>query len=261
MPSVPPAAVSVEETRPSMTIAELRARWFEQSTGTGWLFSTDWHDPAIDAVCEACVRAENVWPAAERLGAARAAAGASLGETLADVDGLTAVLPDLPTELLYRAVSLGWADHSGAPAADVLDPLTGLVSIDYLRVRMGELYRAADVDGRCVSDAYALVTVRLDLAGRVGWDRVTPMILAGDALRTVFDGEQTLARLSRRAAVALTRREPLLPRRVQLLSGLLAERLIRDARSVPPPAPPRVWIEQLPHAHHAACDLVGELGR
>ena len=262
MRAMPSVVVITDGIGPSPTMVELRSQWFEQSTGAGWLFSTDWHDPAVDAVCEACLRGENVWPAAERLGAARADSGASLGETLADVDGLTAVLPDLPTEVLYRAVSLGWADRSGAPAIDVLDPLTGLASIDYLRVRLGEVYRAAEVDGRCVSDTHALVAVRLDLAGRVGWAKVTPLILAGDVLRTVFDGEQSLARVSSQAAVALTRREPLLPRRVQLLTELLDQRLHRDARRDAQPAgPPRVWIEPLPASHAAACDLVCELGR
>ena len=45
----------------------------------------------------------------------------------------------------------------------VFDPLTGLVSQDYLRTRLGELYRAADVAGYRVSERHALVVVRLDL--------------------------------------------------------------------------------------------------
>ena len=132
-------------------------------------------------------------------------AGVSLGETLADVDGLTAVLPGLATEVLHRAVSLGWADRMMAPRPPVFDPLTGLVSADYLRTRMGEVYRAADVADTKVSATHALVVVRVDLTGRTGWDRITPLILSGDAMRTVFDGGQTLARLADHMAVALCR--------------------------------------------------------
>ena len=120
-----------------------------QSNTAGWVFASDWHDPAVEALCEACLRGDNLWPAARtaRLGPGRRA-GASLGETLADVDGLTAVLPGVATDVLHRAVSLGWADQMTEPAPSVFDPLTGLVSPDYLRTRLGEVYRAADIAAR-----------------------------------------------------------------------------------------------------------------
>lgn len=242
-----------------LTSAELQDRWFERSCDAGWVFVCDWHDPAVDALCEACLRGADLWPTAERLGSARADAGISLGETLADIDGLTAVCPGLETDVLHRAVSLGWADRMITPRVTVFDPLTGLVSQDYLRTRMGELYRAADVAGHRVSEKQALVVVRLDLVGRTGWDRITPLILSGDAMRTVFDGGQTLARLADHMAVALTEREAMLPRRSQLLAGMVTERLSRD-RDQPDPHP-RVWIERLPDSLPAAVGLIGELGR
>jgi hypothetical protein len=243
----------------TLTSAELQELWFAQSSATGWVFASDWHDPAIDALCEACLRGENLWPTGERLGSVRADAGVSLGETLADVDGLTAVLPGLATEVLHRAVSLGWADRMMEPVPAIFDPLTGLVSSDYLRTRMGEVYRAADVAGRPVPPSQALVVVRMDLTGRTGWDRITPLILAGDAMRTVFDGGQTLARLADHMAVALTDRDEMLPRRTHLLTGLVTQRLARDDR-YPSPGP-RVWIERLPDTWPAAIDLIGQLSR
>jgi len=242
-----------------LSSAELQDRWFVQSSGGGWIFAGDWHETAVEALCEACVYGDNLWPAAERLGSARAAAGVSLGETLADIDGLTTVLPGLPADVLQRAVSLGWADRMMAPEPSVLDPLTGLVSIDYLRTRIGEVYRAAEVAGHRVSADQALVVIKVDLTGRAGWHRITPLILAGDALRTVFDGGQTLVRLADHMAVVLTARDPLLARRVQLLCGLVSERLTRGHR-VPSPGS-RIWIEQLPDSLPAAIDLIGELGR
>src|SRR4029077_1106027 len=212
-----------------------------------------------EALCEACVRGDYLWPTAERLGSVRADAGVSLGETLADVDSLTAVLPGLQTDVLHRAVSLGWADRMMAPPPPVFDPLTGLVSQDYLQTRMGEVYREADVSATNVSMTHALVVVRIDLTGRTDWDRITPLILSGDAMRTVFDGGQTLARLADHMAVALTERGPMLPRRAQLLAGMVSERLAR-ADSSPNPGP-RVWIEQLPDSLPAAVDLIGQLDR
>ena len=251
----------------SFAAAEVRRRWYAESASAGWVFASDWHDPAVDALCEACLRQENVWAPAERLGMARAASGASLGETLADVDALTAVLPETPTDLLYRAVSLGWADRMSTPTASVFDSLTGLVSMDYLTTRLGELYRAAEVAGYRVSTHHALVVVRVDLSGRRGWDRLAPLILAADALRTVFDGGQSLAKLSDHMAVALTDREDMLARRTQLLAGLVTERLVQDRPAVRAfeghrcmPLP-RVWIEQLPDSQAAAIGLISELGR
>jgi len=239
----------------TLTSSELQHLWFERSAEAGWVFASDWHDPAIDALCEACVRGKSVWPAAERLGGVRAESGVSLGETLADVDGLTAVQPGLDTEVLHRAVSLGWADRMMAPRPSVFDPLTGLVSHDYLRTRMGEVYRAGEVADRRVSASHALVVVRVDLTGRSGWDRITPLILSGDAMRTVFDGGQTLARLADHMAVALTEREVMLARRAQLLAGMVGDRLSRrDQHSVS-----RVWIERLPDSLPAAIDLIGQL--
>ncbi|HEY5882786.1 MAG TPA: hypothetical protein VIU11_28020 [Nakamurella sp.] len=243
----------------TLTSAELRDRWFQQSSAAGWAFVSDWHHPAVDALCEACLQGRNIWAPAERLGTVRAEKGVSLGETLADLDGLGCVLPDIADGVIHRAASLGWAERMTAPRHAVFDPLTGLVSVDYLRTRLGEVYRAADVADTRVSATHALVTVRLNLAGRTGWDRLTPLILSGDAMRTVFDGGHTLARLADHMAVVLTAREPMLARRTHLLTGMVQERLGRD---LPPgESIARVWIERLPDTGPAAIDLIGELAR
>lgn len=242
-----------------MTSPDLQRRWFEQSSGTGWSFASDWFDPAVEALCDACVRGEFLWPAAERLGAARASAGISLGETLADIDGLILVMQGAGADVLQRATSLGWADRMMAPTPSVFDPLTGLVSMDYLRIRLGEVYRGADVAGTAVSTSHAMVVVSVDLTGRIGWDRVTPLLLAGDAMRTVFDGRQTLARLADHMAVVLTEREPMLARKAQLLAGMIGDRLAKTEPFLGPV--PRVWIESLPDTLSPGVALIQELGR
>lgn len=243
----------------TLTSGELRDRWFEQSSAAGWAVVSDWHHPAVDALCEACLLGQNVWAPAERLGSVRAEKGVSLGETLADLDGLACVLPDVIDGVVHRAASLGWAERMTTPRQAVFDPLTGLVSVDYLRTRLGEVYRASEVAGTKVSSTHALVTVRLNLAGRKGWDRLTPLVLAGDAMRTVFDGGQTLARLADHMAVVLAPREPMLARRTHLLTEMVHGRLGRD---LPPgESIARVWIERLPDTAPAAVDLIGELAR
>ena len=152
-----------------------------------------------------------------------------------------------------------------APTPSVFDPLTGLVSMDYLTTRLGEVYRAADVAGtRYLGSRLGRRPGRPDRPP--GWDRMTPLILAGDAMRTVFDGGQTLARLSDHMAVALTEREEMLARRTQLLAGLVTQRLVRTGRPLATSPDyrgtplPRVWIEKLPDSQTAAVDLIRELG-
>lgn len=236
----------------------LRQRWFQTSAAGPWTFHTDWHAAAVDALCEACVSGRDLWVCAERLGAARAAAGIGLAETLADIDALITVEPSVPAELVCRAASLGWAERTQAPAVAVLDPLTGLVSADYLSQRLSEVYRAADAVGRRVSADSALVVVRTP-AGGAGWSGQTSLIVAAHALRTVFDAGQTLARLGDRVAVALTARDRVLPRRVQLLGGVvdgLRPQTVPDAG-----VDPRIWIEKLPDDLDAAVALIEGLGR
>jgi len=238
---------------------QLCHEWKERSSAYGWAFPSDWHVPAVDAVCDAITADADVWAAAERLGRKRAAAGVSLAETLVDIDGLAAVAPSRYTEPLRRAVSLGWADRITAPPSTVADPLTGLVTPEYLNIRLGESYRAAEVRGEWVSVRSALVVIRLDLSSRTGWQRTLPMILVGDAMRRVFDAGQSLALLGDAVAVALSDRDNMLARRARLLCSMITHQIELDPEvSVPPPS---VWIETLPRKYSTAVDLMAELGR
>jgi len=238
--------------------AGLRLQWEARSAETGWGFPDDWYHPAIDAICEAALAAGDLWAPGERLGRERAALGASLGETLADVDVLTDLVPSVPAESLRRAVSLGWADRTIAPPAAVVDPLTGLASPDYLETRLGEIYASAEARGATVSSEHALVVVRIDLLGRTGLVRSLPMVMSADVLRTVFAAGQTLALLSDRVAVVLAPRNDLLFRQAALLHDLIVERTVGDRTSA---GRPEVWVEMLPSTLESAKLVVGDLAR
>jgi hypothetical protein len=238
-------------------VDDLRGTWARRSAELGWAFPSDWHSPSVDAVCEALTERRDVRAAGERLGRERATAGVSLAEALTDIDALAESVP-AHAEALRRAVSLGWADRAAAPADAVSDALTGLASADYLRIRLGEVYRAADVEGSSAGDTHALVMVRLGRAGASGWAQHLPMILVGDSMRAVFAGGQSLARIGPLAAVALAPRSPVLARQARVLAELLAAR-IRVGRD--PGLLPQVWIESLPPGWDAANALVAELGR
>jgi hypothetical protein len=224
-----------------------------------WGFASDWNCAAVDAVCEAIAMGGNVFPAAERLGRDRAASGVGLGETLADVDQLAALVPEGYAEVLRRAVSLGWADRVGTPASDITDPLTGLASREYLEQRLAEVYQACAAEQADVTSDYALAVVHVELGDRSLWQRVLPMILVGESLRVVFDAGETLARLGEPVAVALVRRTEVLSRRLHLLGRLIASRTAADPDSRI--GPPRLWIEPLPTTYASARALLGDLAR
>lgn len=243
----------------ALTSTELRRRWREGTERAGWNFWSDWYCPAIDAVCEAVVEARDTYAAGERLGRDRAALGVSLGEALADIDQLGALIAAPVHQRVQRAVSLGWADRLTAPPAVVTDPLTGLATAEYLQVRLAEVYRAAQCGARAVPSGYALVVFRLDLRGRQGWGRSAPMILTADGLRTVFDSGQSLVQLDDRVAVVLTVRDDLLARRARMAVALIASQLAVDPEASIPT--PKVWIENLPASYSAALDLIAGLAR
>jgi len=241
------------------TSTDLRHEWNARATDYGWAFPSDWHVPAVDAVCDAIVANADVWAPAERLGRSRADAGVSLAEALVDVDGLAAIAHGRYTDPLRRAVSLGWADQITTPPPSVVDAMTGLVSPEYLRVRLGEVYRSAEVRGEPVSGDSALVVIRLELDSRNAWYGPLPMVLVGDGMRRVFDGGQTLALLGDAVAVVLCGRDAMLARRARLLCSMVADQIELDPQiSIPTPS---VWIETLPLRYGAALDLISELGR
>jgi hypothetical protein len=239
--------------------ADLLALWQSRSAELAWTFPGDWADPAAEAVCEAVCSSADIWPPAERLGRSRAAVGVSLAETLADIDVLASMIDGSYAEPLRRAVSLGWADRVTAPPIIVSDPLTGLVTADYLKVRLSETYRAAEVAGTPAGEGWALVLVKLDLTGRNGWSRVLPMILAADCMRAVFDGGRTLAQLGPCVAAVLTERDSTVARRARLLAAMVESQTNADPQATIPA--PQVWIENLPAAYGTALALLGELGR
>lgn len=238
---------------------DIRRRWADGSLAAGWCFPADWHDPAVDAVCEACAGEGNLWASAERLGRSRASAGVPLVETLSDLDALADLLPDHLAGIAVRAATLGWADAAASSSAPLIDPLTGLVTPEYLNLRLAEVYQAAEAAGVRAADRSAVVVVRVLPGGSAPWRHVAPLILVSEAMRAVFSAGETLCRLSDQVAVALAGRDRLLPRRAQLLAGMVADGL-RGDRDISGAAP-AVWVERLPPGYRAALDLIDELRR
>ncbi|SFQ21095.1 hypothetical protein SAMN05421810_105186 [Amycolatopsis arida] len=245
----------------------LRARWRTASMAAGWRFPSDWALPEVDAVCAVVVRGGAPDAALAGLGRARAVAGAGLGETLADLAALHAVLarpegidgfvaPDVDTtpSRLLRVTAEGWADAAleQVARAEVTDPLTGLPTAAYLRTRLAEVYRQAAREGWPAGERYALLVVAMDFTGAPGWTRLTGMILAADALRSVFTGGESLAVLGSSTVGALLPRDAGLANQAVRLRRELTERLAVD-RDLCEVGTPRLRVLRLPVSHDAAC--------
>lgn len=258
------------------SLRALRARWRTASLAAGWRFPSDWALPEVDAVCAAVIgtgRAESAEIAFAGLARARAAAGAGLAETLADLAALHAVLdqpadsfvlPDVdatPARLL-RTTALAWADVATDQLAhtEVTDPLTGLPTAAYLRTRLEEVYRGAAREEHPAADDKVLIVVSLDFSTVGGFPRLTGMILVADALRAVFDGGESVASLGPSVVAALAPKDEKLASR-----GVALRRALNDRLSVDPQLSevgrPRVSAVRLPATHEMACDLLGTLAR
>ena len=276
----------------------LRGRWRAASLAAGWTVPGDWWVPAVDAVAEAVGDGRDAAASCTRLGRARAEAGVGLEEAFADLAALHGALDAdgprgldagaahgpgpggtggprgsgsargagaVPTEApagLVRALALGWTEVACTPggAAGCEDPMTGLVTLPYLRTRLGEVYREAERLGMPPARTAAFVVtdpgepvpvpgLPPDLA-RLGRE-----LTVAESVRAVFSGGETLCGHGPSRVLALVGRGPDLGPRVTVLRRLLADRL--------PPAdrPARVWVEGLPPTVDAAYRLTDEFGR
>lgn len=247
----------MSSTTPPMAGDSLRARWWGLAAGQGWATEEAWRLQSVDALCEALVEHRDPWAAAERLGSERATAMIPLEEALADIDLLASLIDDRAAEVLRRAVSLGWSANSSTPPIGIVDPLTGLVSVGYLQVRLGEVYRAVQADRIDLKDV-ALVVVRVE-SNLSGLGRNLPMMLVAEAMRGVFDAGETLALVSETTMVVLARRERALARRIGL-GRSMAQRVV-DADRHGAASVVRAWIEPLPETLALAVALIESSGR
>ncbi|HKS46073.1 MAG TPA: GGDEF domain-containing protein [Amycolatopsis sp.] len=253
------------------SLRTLRARWRTASLASGWRFPSDWALPEVDAVCSAVLRGRTPDVLLVGLARARAATGAGLAETLADLAALHNVLADhkltcpdvddIPSRLL-RVAAVAWADVALSRLAhvEVTDPLTGLTSAAYLRTRLGELYRGSVRRGRPVAEEHTVLVVGLDLREVTGWPRATAMILTAEALRAAFDGGETLASLGPSTAAAVLPRDGQSMVRAVRLRRELHDRLSADTELDGIRAP-RLRMVRLPPTHEGACALLSRLGR
>lgn len=264
---LPPLTLSstVTTTHPPAGLPpHVRERWQSASLASVWLRPADWYHPAVDALVEAVLADADATAAAERLGAARAAAGVGLGEAIDDLTclfgAIDAEAPPLP---LVRALCEGWAaDHAAAPVlTHCIDPDSGLPTAQYLGVRLAETYGAAARSGRRAADTHALLVTDVAAKELAPWSRIVRSAVVGEALTVVFGEGHPMAALGGGTFGILVERTADLGTEALALRGRLLEHARSHGAQDLIRQPPRVWVEALPATHLQAVELLEHLGR
>ena len=218
--------------------------------------------PRFEAVMEQLQSGLDASGACAEVGRELARDGAALGEAL---DGLQAawahVVGGDPDHRATRAMCEAWGEESLGYLHQLSceDPLTGLVSLAHLQARVSEVYRGAEQGGSSPSQSHALVLVDLPrLARPSGWEdpfeATLRLVQLAEMARTVFPGEESIAKASPSRLVILARRGNLLARRVGLLRDLVDTPVHDLGRA-------RVWVEGLPPTTGAATIQLDEIAR
>jgi hypothetical protein len=226
----------------------LREQWRAESLAAVWLRPDDWYHPAVDALVECLVDGRDVTAAAERLGAARGRAGIGIGESIDDLTCLFAAHRSAPDATALRAVSIGWSEGNEGPpaAAELLDPWTGLPTLDYLRLRLRETYGDAARRGTDPRTTHALVVVDVALVQLDAFQRLARAATMGEVLVATFGEGSPLAVVRPGVYVALCERDERLGDRLAQLRVAVQRGAERRGASAVLRRPPRVWVETLP---------------
>jgi hypothetical protein len=217
-------------------IAWLRVDWWRRSSAAGWPEPSDWYHPAVDAVCEQLMEGSDPAAALTRLGAVRAAYGATVTECLLDIAALWEAFAAeaAPTQILATVLG-GWGEENTAPlAADVWqDPMTGLGTVGYLRGRLDELCRA----GTAWRHVFVVVDVPRPVAPLIRARRAASLAAC---LREAFHQGETLTTLGRTRVAALVRRDEALEGVARLRETLVLRERILRADEI------RIWLAEVP---------------
>lgn len=190
------------------------------------------------------------------VGASAAQLGSPLQEVLDLLERAYADHGAIPEYDVVKAMSVAWSEealvHRHQESCE--DPLTALSTMAHLRARLGDVYRGAERDGVRANDVHALVVVELPSVRGNPLSHSLAMLEAADAIRTVYSGDETIAQVGPRRAVALVERARTDRANLGLLQVLIKCRHDGDAE-------PRLWIEDLPRHAAGIGWLLHELAR
>ncbi|MGB2756386.1 MAG: hypothetical protein WBD02_01840 [Acidimicrobiia bacterium] len=240
--------------------ARLAPKWFDAGAPSVGLRWDEWcSDAAIETMVAGLTRS-GIAGAFARLGSDRANLGLTLPEANADYRALIDVASRSFRNVCAQnfadaAYTTGWWETytAGTPTASCIDPLSGLVTAEYLAVRLSELYRAGAALDYPPNATHALVVLHTHGSNDSPLGRSRRRIEIGAMLRDLFDAGETIATNGENAFVVLLPRGDTLADTVGLLrvrtAGLPS---LRDHRV-------DVWIEplapSLDHTHALISDL------
>ncbi len=198
----------------------------------------------------------NIAAVAREVGARAAAFGSPLQEVF---DDLERMYSDRGQPLGYdvvKAISVGWSEATLVHQHQISceDPLTMLSSAAHLRSRLNDVYRAAQRAGVRAGDHYELVVVDLPVTSTNALAVSLALLETADAMRTVYSGDETIAKLSTHRAAALVEKS-----RTDRLSLELLHVLIRRIQTGD--GEPRLWLESLPRRAEGIGWLLAEMAR
>lgn len=217
----------------------------------------------FEAVGEAIAEARCPLAACEAVGREAALDGASVDEALAGLrQAWQAVLRDDPPYDAVATLVGAWSEATLSVVSHISceDPMTGLSSVAHMRSSLALLYRGHRQGAPHPRDSHALVVVDLPQdrhGGESSGDpigRAMRMATLGEAVRTVFAGQEVIGRVSANRVAVLAERDARLGVRARLL-----RRFVEGVDTSGYDA--RVWIEGLPASDLASGLLLDELAR
>lgn len=194
---------------------------------------------------------------AHEVGASAANFGSPLQEVLDQLERAYARSGEKPAYDVVKALTVSWSEAALAHHHQMSceDPLTALSTLAHLRSRLGDLYRGAERDSVTVGDCHALIVVEMPGSESANLlDASLAMLEAAEAMRTVYNGDETIAQVGTRRAAALVARARTDRSTLELLQILIR----RQSRGA---AEPRLWIESLPRNAAGIGWLLTELAR
>jgi hypothetical protein len=171
-----------------------------------------------------------------------------IGEAMDDLTCLYAVTGMEAEPQVLRAVSVGWViGNETAPApVGLVDPWSGLPTLDYLLLRLRETYGEAARQGKDATTTHALVVVDVAVEQLTSFQRLARAAAMGKVMAEAFGDGHPMAVAAPGVYVALVPRGEELGAHVLDLRAAVERAAEERSVSAVVRRPPRVWVEGLP---------------
>jgi hypothetical protein len=231
--------------RSSPSVAQVLSRW-----GAGLRTGINLDHPSIsdsaqDLAQTLLERPDEIGGALDRFGRRMGGDGWTLSDVAEWIDRLAdAAGPAAgPLRTFDAGIRLaeGWSTGyvGGLLDDSCTDPLTGLVTLPVLGLRLRQVHEQCDALGLNAAQVYGLVVVDVDLTGRPPLLRHAARVVVADRIAGTFHSGETVCETGG-PFVVLVSRTPALPATVAALQATITGLAILET------APVMVWVEDLP---------------